>query len=443
MKKLGLGLVGVIAVFAIYYFTAGATQLTSKLKTQIETELTTLQTQGFSVEGRETSEKKEHFILTFQEAEKYTPLLNTYGAQLEVSDAKALKGFQVGVDVTYLADAYSAASFDVYPVALPTLVSTTDYDEKEKKVLAQVEKMLQDKVILLHFSINKLGTGFKGNMKDIDTALVGEKTLDITMKGFDFDGDIKQDTVTHVNQVLKEVGITAKDELSMKMTTLSSSYDVDAKNKYNAKTTYSVEKFTIDIPTTLTLTMDKISSLTTTTAKGDLLSGTFKSTIKNIHIDNSGEKLTVNDMHFDVLANNIDIKAIEAIETIDPNDEEKLNALLQQLISKGIQMEIPTFEIASLNYNDQKMEGFKLDAKVMVDKTLDLKALAQNPMAAVGAIDASLNLILSNELLALIAQQPQAIMAMMLFQPKDENGKKAYHIELKDGSVKVNGQPIM
>jgi hypothetical protein len=64
-------------------------------------------------------------------------------------------------------------------------------------------------------------------------------------------------------------------------------------------------------------------------------------------------------------------------------------------------------------------------------------------MAAVNAINANLTLSLSSELFTILSQQPQAMMAMMLFQPKDVNGEKVYKVELKDGSVKVNGQSIM
>jgi hypothetical protein len=42
-----------------------------------------------------------------------------------------------------------------------------------------------------------------------------------------------------------------------------------------------------------------------------------------------------------------------------------------------------------------------------------------------------------------MAQQPQAMMALMMFQPQDENNKKVYKLELKDGELFVNGAPVM
>ena len=94
-------------------------------------------------------------------------------------------------------------------------------------------------------------------------------------------------------------------------------------------------------------------------------------------------------------------------------------------------------------YENQKLEGFKLSSSFDIDKTLDLATLKQNPMAAIGAMDASLHLILSNQLLELIAKRPQAMLVMMLFQPKDINGQKVYKVELKDGKLTVNGTPMM
>ena len=74
---------------------------------------------------------------------------------------------------------------------------------------------------------------------------------------------------------------------------------------------------------------------------------------------------------------------------------------------------------------------------------MDLAALEQSPMAAIGAMDANLHLTLSNQLLELIAKQPQAMLVMMLFQPKDVNGQKVYKVELKDGTLSVNGKKAM
>ena len=69
-KKLGLAILAIVIAAVLYYFSAGAEQLRLEMKAQMNKELATLQTEGFSVQNREISEKKEHFILSFDEPEK-------------------------------------------------------------------------------------------------------------------------------------------------------------------------------------------------------------------------------------------------------------------------------------------------------------------------------------------------------------------------------------
>ncbi|HHE06140.1 MAG TPA: hypothetical protein ENK90_03370, partial [Epsilonproteobacteria bacterium] len=112
-KKLGLAIVGILAVGIIYYFTAGSSQLTAQIKTQVDAELTHLQTEGFSIKNREIAKTKEHFVLSFDEPKKIAHFFRSQGVQLNVNDAALLEGLHVGIDVHYLNDAYSAVSFDM------------------------------------------------------------------------------------------------------------------------------------------------------------------------------------------------------------------------------------------------------------------------------------------------------------------------------------------
>jgi len=193
MKKIGLGVLGVVAVAAIYYFTSGSEQLTLQMKEQVDAEIATLQTQGFTVEGREVSEKKEHFVISLNEPKKVATYLTAQGVQTSIKDIEALKGFKIGVDVNYLPDTYSAASFDMYPVTLPSTLTSAVMDEEEKKNLQQIKKMIEKKTFLVHLNVNKLGTGFKGYMKDINEVLKGKNPVTLTMTALNFTGDLKDD----------------------------------------------------------------------------------------------------------------------------------------------------------------------------------------------------------------------------------------------------------
>ncbi|HFQ61257.1 MAG TPA: hypothetical protein ENK39_03010, partial [Epsilonproteobacteria bacterium] len=228
-KKLGLAVIGVVVVGLIYYITAGSSQLTEQMKAQVNTELSSLQTEGFSVKGREIAETKEHFIITFDEPQKIAHFLTRQGVQMNVNDAALLKGLEVGVDVAYLDDTYSAVSFDMYPLALPTAITTSLKEEKDKKAFTQIEKMLKKKTFLMHIAVNKLGNGFKGYMNDIDETLEGEKNVDIKMKGLTFSGDIKNNIIHSVKQDLKLLTMQVPQEMLVSFENLKSDYAITGK----------------------------------------------------------------------------------------------------------------------------------------------------------------------------------------------------------------------
>ena len=63
-------------------------------------------------------------------------------------------------------------------------------------------------------------------------------------------------------------------------------------------------------------------------------------------------------------------------------------------------------------------------------------------MSALNKIDASLKLSLSKALLDVVSQHPKAMIAVMLFKPEKNLDKYIYSLELKDGSLSVNGKAI-
>ena len=122
-KKLGLGIVGVIVIAILYYFTVGSSQITEEMKMRVNTELNMIEQNGFTVDEREVKPKNEHFILTFDDPEKIVKFFKQQGTEVALEDAEALKGLQIGVDLQYLNDTYSALSVDMYPLNLPSSIT--------------------------------------------------------------------------------------------------------------------------------------------------------------------------------------------------------------------------------------------------------------------------------------------------------------------------------
>ncbi len=443
MKKLSLAVLGIILIAVIYTMTSGSTQLVSQVKSQVDTELASLQTQGFSVQGRELSETKEHFVISFDEPEKIAAYFTQRGAQLSVADAEVFKGLQIGVDLSYLADTYSGISFDLYPVTLPVSITASATTPEDKKILTQIEQMLEKKTFLIHCDINKLGTGFKGYMKDIDEVLKIDTAIKMVLSKLEFSGDIKEDSVQTMHQTLQTLSIDANDTFNFSVNGIKSNYSITGSTLYDYKTDYSIEKMTMQEKGIMMLVVDHFEAMSDTTLKDSLATTNLKTKTKNIVITDKDNKIVLDTLLLDMKVNNLDIGALEQLGKADANNEKEIDAALQKFISQGLQLEIPVFSVANIENLGQKMEGFHLSTLLHIDKSLNIPALQQNPLLALNAFNANLDLSLSKELYTLIAQQPQSVMLMMLFQPKDVNGKKVYNVELKDGRLTVNGSPVM
>ncbi len=443
IKKLSFAALGILLIAAIYYFTLGASQISNKMKVQVNTKVETLQTQGFSVKEREVSEKKEHFVISFNEPEKMAIFLSKHGTQVSAEDMKVLQGLEIGVDISYLADIYSGVSIDLYPLILPDSIAKSTRTDEDKKVLAQIEKMLDKKTFLVHVDINKLTSGFKGYMKDINEVLKTDVDTRIVMNTLTFSGDIKEGSITGVKQTLKALSIDVKDIFSMSLDGLKSSYVSTGDSDYEYKTTYDIDSIQMQEEDVMALHIQNFEALSDSAVKDALLYTTLNTKTKHFDLTNKEGKLVLDTFVFNIKADKLDIVAIEALGKVDSNNEKEMMDVLQKLVSKGIQLSIPEFSIANIETMGQKMEGFELNMLLDAKKSLDITALQNNPMLAVNAINANLELSLSKELFTLISQQPQAMMAIMLFQPKEVNGKKVYKLELKDAKFTVNGKAVM
>ena len=443
MKKLGLALLSIIIIGSLYYFSAGSEQLKVEMKAQVSKELTALQTQGFSVQDREISEEKEHFILSFDDPEKISKFFTQKGAKVDAKEIEALKGLQVGVDVSYLADTYSAVSFDMYPVTLPTVLTSTTLSDEDKKIVAQLKKIMERKALLVHLSINKLGTGFKGHVKDMNEVLQADDKVQFTVTGLTFSGDIKEDKIVKMQQELKHFNMDVANELSMTLSGLTSEYSMTGKSAYDYKTNYTIAKVILDGKSEFNILIENLDVNSESSVKDDLATGSLQTKAKKIDITEGQKHTILETLLFDMKASNFDIKAFEQLEKIDVNDDKAMNAVFKQLISQGIELDISNFSIAKITTEGQTMDGFAMNTTFKIDKSLDITALQQNPMLAINAINANLDIALSQGLFAMVAQHPQAVMAMMLFQPKDVNNQKVYKIDLQNGSLKVNDIPAM
>ncbi len=362
---------------------------------------------------------------------------------MNLEDASALKGLKIGVNAKYLNDAYSALSLDIYPLNLPTSITELDMDKEDKIVIEQLTKMLEKKGVLIHVDFNKLLSSFKGHVKDIRETLQGENEVRFNMEGVTFEGEIEKGKISRLDQKLKRITFESKDEAHVEFSELKTNYKRTGPNSYDSSSGYSVKNILltgINDNSKVIVSVDDMSGDSITSIKNDLAQSSIKATASKVKFEANGEKSLLEGITFNFNIKNLDMLALKKLEKSDVNNEAEINRLVQELISKGVSMEIPTFEIKKIEAKGKKMEGFTLTAHADIDKSLDLAALQANPMVAMNAVNTKTKITLSSGIFSLIAQDPRAMMFMMLIQPQEINGKKVYEVEIKNGSLSINGK---
>ena len=442
-KKLGLGFLGLLVVGAIYYFTAGSVRIAEEIKKQVNTELLQASTQGFKIEERKIEEKKEHFVLSFDNPEEMTHFFNTQGLEVQQVDIENLKGLTLGVDIAYLADAYSAMSIDMYPLTLPDVLTSATLASEDKNIITQISTLLKKKTLLVHLDVNKLGTGFKGYVKDINASIEDNVMTQISLQGLTFEGSLKEKKLHDMTQNLKEMKLLLDEKVTITLEGLQSNYLGTGLTNYDYETSYVIDMIQVqDVDTdTLSIKNTKISS--TSNVQDNLMTASMQGHSKSIYFKNKKDALNLDDVVINTNASNIDISAFEKLQTIDPSNTKVMTTVLQEIISKGVKLDIPNISVQNILYNHKKLDDFNMTAHLDIDKSLDIATIQRNPLAALSGINAQLKLALSPALFGLISQQPKAMLMMMLFQPKDVNGKKVYGVEIKEGKILVNGTPVM
>lgn len=440
MKKFGFGILGIVIVAVIYYLSLGSAQLTDELKSVVDRELKTLQTKGFAIQDRKISEKGEHFEIVFDDTDKIRKYLKNQGASITKEESDSLKGMKVGIDLDYLKDSYSSISLDLYPTALPYAMTQTATSREDKEMLSKIDALFKEKIFLIHVDINKMLSGFKGYMKDIEQTFGDPGAqIEMLMHTMQFDGEIRDERITSVKQRLETLQIKAEEEMDIDLHGLESSYSVEGPSVYDTATAYSIEKVTFNERSQINMRMEKLEASSLIKMENNLAQSEVQSKVDMIEVTQMGQKNKISNLVFDMQVANLDIKSFEKLQQVDTMDQAQIDQVVQQILSKGLSINIPEFSIKKLTTQNKNLDGFNINAKVDIDKNLDLSALQINPMLALNAVKADLNLSFSQTLHTFISQQPQALIAMMMFQPIEENGNKLYRIKLENGSLSVNG----
>jgi len=447
MKKIGFGVLTFLAIGIVYYFTAGEKQLTNEIKIRVNQELIMVEKSGFSVQERKVEEKKEHFVISFDEASKIKSFFEKQGQDIDIEEANSLVGLKVGVDLKYLSSVSSAVSVDIYPLNLPIeLSSAKDLNSEEQIVMIHLNDMLKRKALLLHIDFNKLLTSFKGYIKDIHETIKLESLVNLDVVKMIFRGDVKNDRLTSTSNSIKNISLKLGDDLDISLTNMKSQYRLTGSTVYDTNYNYSIENLNLigkEDGREVSLSINSIKGSNITNVKNNLASDSSKVTIASVKYKKARMQTEFIDSSFVFNIANIDMNILEKLETIDIENESEINALTQELISKGITIDIHKLEVKKLVYLGKKIDAFNISSSLSIKKSANLVEIQENPFAIFDVIDTKTKISLSNELFTIIAQQPQAILFVMMTKAQNIDGKKVYELELKDGKLLVNGKPVM
>ncbi|MEA1880750.1 MAG: hypothetical protein U9N11_08910 [Campylobacterota bacterium] len=432
MKKILVPAIVLLLAVAIYYFTIGSSQATAQMKQQINNELASIASEGFSVQNREVTEEKEHFILSFDDPQKITAFFKKHNSPLTLEDAEALKGLKLGVDIAYLANAYSSASFDLYPVTLPTSIITA-LQTDNKKVLEALQSIIDRKVLLAHIDVNKVGTGFKGYIKDINETIDTDVNTKLSLQSMTFSGDIDNNKVKSTHYALKSIAYSIADAFDFTV------LGVEGSHQAQANDTYSAQKILLE-GGDFTYALHTLTGKASASSENNLTSTSLEMHVASIDMIEKRDHDKIEDVNLNIHVKNLNNEAFERLQTLDPEDEKAVLATLQELISHGVVFDIKNISANSVETQGSKLGGFKFFATVSLDKSLNVSQAKNNPMSTLSALDAHLNLSVNSGLFALIAQQPQAMIALMMMPPKNDGDNKVYDLKVKDGNVVINGK---
>jgi len=449
MKKVGLGLVALVAASSIYYLTIGSTQITQKMKTEINQELQNLQEMGLKVEKNATQEHKERYFITFAEPKKIQTYLASQGESLSLEEARTLVGMRFKLDLTYLPSTTDALAMDIYLDALPDTLEKSN----SNPVLQTIKTMIHNGDIMSHITINKLLSHFDGYIKDIHQRFKNEEEAYLRLEGLTFNGDIQEEQIPKVQQELKIFNYEIKNILNITLANMHSDIQ-QSQEKMQIK--YTIQEINASIQDaeknseSIYLSLKKITGESTDIKHNGLLDNMGHIKIDTLYFkDPQQEEIRLHNIVLDSSTKNLDQEAFQQLQAYNQTDFlqqhsfKEMIPIIQKLTQQGLEIEISNLSTQDLTLQGEKIQGFNLSAKLKLDPNFPWKTIQNDPLQLTKLPNIHANINLSDELFNFVAQTPETMMLLLMAQPVDKNGTKVYDIEFSKGKLKLNGRPFM
>ena len=434
MKKLGLGVILLIAAGFIYYFTQGSDKLVKEMKTSLHHELAVLQKNGFSVEEQRIKPREEHFELLLSDPKNATVYLQEHGIQVEAENIAVLEGMRLGIDVYYLPNQKDVIGIDIYPKALQNGLKKTLASENQK-LLSLLENMMKKKSLLIHLNMNKMLSAFDGYVKDINETLEQET---FTAKGITFEGDLENQKLVRFAQQIQQLSLLEQNKMTLKLSGLSTVYVLNDE-AFHTTTTYTLHALDASASDGTKLVLSNLTGINTTTLHGIFLKSNTLLHVDDINATVKSKHYTLQQTELNATLDNLNIKAFEALQQTPVNNREARKKYVNEILSSGISLDIDRLSTKEIKVNGHSMGGYVSYASGSIDKGLDLKELEKNPFVLLEALDAVASVALSPALYGQVLNDPKILILLMLFPAQDKNGQKVFALSYHKGKFRING----
>jgi hypothetical protein len=423
-KKVFFGILGVIAIAAFYYFMPHVIQVNKNLA-EINRQLAEMEANGFTLSKREIGKEKEHFWIRLDDPEKASTYFTRRGIKITSEAARELRGLQLTAEMTYLND---TLTLDLYPVSLPDGLHALLTQEKDQYLLTQIEEILKNKTLFVHIDLDHSDSTFQGTIKDINVTLQGRQEVHLVLQGFRFSGDIKKEKIVKLTQTLQTLHLFIEGMLERTLSGIEHDYRVTGPTVHDYQEAYHIRKVAINEAPEAELLVDGIFMRTTSTLNNGLVSETLKTKIKKMDLLLEKKPLGLQNFSLEMHISNIDIGM--------------LDALGQKILSPPLHIDIPILSVEKIRQEGKEIDGFALESQIEIERPFDISRFATDPTQVLSVMDAHIALSLSNDLLALLKEDPETLLFYMRYRPKIISDQSIYNIHLKDGSMKINGKAL-
>ncbi len=430
MRKIIIGLAGAVIIIGAFFL------FNSKkiVEVKVDEQIALLQTYGFETKEKVGSTDAKHFTISLVDVDKFIKHFPQYESFFEEDKKDLLKEFKFGVDVS---SSSAIVSADIYPVSFPKEI----FSQQEKDI---IQKLIDKKALLLKINYNGVTEKIDGILKDID-----EKIKEVNLKVIGLNFYVTNDDKMDLGYRVKNLNLSSlsKEKFTVDLKQISSQMSYEGLNYQVINGFIKSDKVFFDMNGSIVNLID-IDAEFISDVKDNLVDSHIKTTIKSIDADIAKKKVVLDNFIFDYGVNNIDLVAFDKLSKLlnkkNPDFESpEVTKIVEKLLSYGVGLDLNKFGVENITYDKESVKGFLVESKINIAKDPSfLKNFQISPMLAISAVEMKSKIELSNELFSLIMRDPNAMMLMM-FQPKDENGQKVYEIDLKDGALSINGQPMM